>query len=163
MTKIFKEESSSTLFEEQEDVSTDKSAPTAVLVEPYARKGTQKTKFNLAPCSGGAKGSSRYLASPGDKANVQWIIQNPVKQGKCKISIAKGHPDDLASFHFLKVESDSFNRRNGQFKCGSPDKTVEDAMVQLPTDMTCEDCTLQWQYEAPGYGKLLPPFYTLMC
>jgi len=27
-------------------------------------------------------------------------------------------------------------------------------MAQLPGDMTCTDCTLQWAYEAPGYGTI---------
>lgn len=112
-SKYFNEQAS-TLFEE-ESSKTAKGAPTAYLVDPYARKGTSKSKFNLAPCSGGILGTSRSLASPGEKTNVQWIIQNPVKGGKCKVSLAKGHPDDLGSYQTLVVNDPSYNARTGQF------------------------------------------------
>jgi len=107
-------EGSTTLYEEEGD-SSRKQAPTALLVDPYARKGSTKSKFNLAPCGGGIKGKSRYLASPGEKTEVQWIIEHPVKNGKCKVSISKGHPDDLNSYQVLTVNNPTLDKRTGQF------------------------------------------------
>lgn len=68
-----------TLYIEQKGTQTY--PPEGFLVEPYARKGTSKTIFGMAPCGGGLKGQSKYVASPGDKAKVEWIIKNPVKGG----------------------------------------------------------------------------------
>lgn len=64
-----------------EESTANKEAPMAYLVEPYARRGTAKSRFDLPPCSGGVQGKTKYLAQPGEKANVQWIIQNPVAGG----------------------------------------------------------------------------------
>lgn len=126
----------------------------AYLVEPYARRGTAKSRFDVAPCSGGVQGKTKYLAEPGQKANVQWIIQNPVEGGKCQVRLSTGHPDDDASYHFLKVDGHGFNSRTGTFRCGDPKKAVEEAQVSIPSDISCEQCTLQWIYQAPGYGSL---------
>jgi hypothetical protein len=137
-----------------ENGSSDKKAPMAYLVEPYARKGTTKSRFDMAPCSGGVQGQSKYLAQPGDKTNVQWIIQNPVVGGRCQVSLSSGHPDDISSYHHLTVEGLDYNARTGTFECGNPEKAVEEAIVHLPRGETCEKCTLQWVYQAPGYGSL---------
>lgn len=114
LASYFKEQAT-TLYEEEGD-SGAKAAPTALLVEPYTRKETPKSKFNLAPCSGGLKGSARYVASQGEKTKVQWIIKNPVAGGQCKIRISKGHPDDLASYDNLIVDAEGYNRKTGEFK-----------------------------------------------
>ncbi len=53
----------------------------AYLVEPYARRGTAKSRFDIHPCGGGVQGKIKYLAQPGEEAKVQWIIQNPVQGG----------------------------------------------------------------------------------
>lgn len=53
----------------------------AYLVEPYARRGTAKSRFDIPPCGGGVQGKIKYLAQPGEEAKVQWIIQNPVQGG----------------------------------------------------------------------------------
>jgi hypothetical protein len=52
------------------------------------------------------------------------------------------------------VEDHGYDSRTGTFACGDPEKSIEDAKVQLPYGMNCEQCTLQWIYEAPGYGSL---------
>lgn len=65
-----------------------------------------------------------------------------------------GHPDDLSSYYYLAVDSSTYDKNTGKFTCGSDEKTVEDIMAQLPSGMTCADCTLQWTYEAPGYGTI---------
>lgn len=122
----------------EESDSANKEAPQGYLVEPYARKGTAKSRFDLPPCSGGVQGKSKYLAQPGESANVQWIIQNPVQGGHCQIRLSKGHPDDPSSYHFLRVEGHNFNERSGTFSCGDPTKTVEEAVVTIPKDQTCE-------------------------
>lgn len=126
----------------------------AYLIEPYARKGTAKSKFDLAPCSGGIKGQSKYLAQPGEKTEVEWTIQNAVRGGRCQIRLSRGHPDDIGSYHPLPVAGHGYDARTGTFNCGDPAKKVEEVKVQIPFDTTCTDCTLQWIYEAPGYGSL---------
>lgn len=126
----------------------------AYLVEPYARRGTAKSRFDIPPCSGGVQGKTKYLAQPGEKANVQWIIQNPVPGSHCEVKLSNGHPDDKSSYHNLKVEGRNFNSRTGTFDCGDPQKTIEDATVIFPSNIACEQCTLQWVYTAPGYGSM---------
>lgn len=108
----------------------------------------------MAPCSGGIKGQSKYLAQPGEKTEVQWIIQNPIKSGRCQIRLSRGHPDDASSYHSLPIAGHGYDARTGTFDCGDPTKTVEEAKVQIPFDTTCTDCTLQWIYEAPGFGSI---------
>ena len=132
----------------------NKYPPEGFLVEPYARKGTSRNQFGLAPCGGGLQGQSKYIANPGDKTKVQWIIKNPVKNGLCQIRLSKGHPNDLSTYQTLPVNVDTYDSRNGKFQCGDASKAVEEATVVFPSDVTCSECTLQWIYEAPGYGTL---------
>ena len=56
-------------------------APKGYLVEPYARRGTARSRFDITPCGGGVQGKTKSLAQPGSKTNVQWIIQDPVPGG----------------------------------------------------------------------------------
>jgi len=108
----------------------------------------------MAPCSGGIQGKSKYLAEPGDKANIQYIIQNPVKGGRCLIRLSRGHPDDPSSYFPLPATGNGYDARTGTFQCGDPEKSIEEIKAQLPYDTSCQKCTLQWIYEAPGYGSL---------
>ncbi|CAI2362845.1 unnamed protein product [Moneuplotes crassus] len=129
-------------------------APKAYLIEPYARRGTSKSLFNAPPCGDGIQGNSKFLAQPGSKAQIQWIIQNPVPGGHCQIKLSSAHSDDISSYNFLQVNVNDFNSRTGTFSCGDPQKTIEEATVVFPYDIYCERCTLQWIYNAPGYGSI---------
>lgn len=153
LNKMYFTDQPSSLYVEETD-QQNSNMPMAYLVEPYARKNTEKSRFDMPPCSGGVKGKSKYLAQPGEKTNVQWIIQNPVSGGRCKVKLSRGHPDDIASYHSLPVAGHGYDSRTGSFECGEPNKSIEEAVVQLPIDTVCDECTLQWIYEAPKYGSL---------
>ena len=127
--------------------------PEGFLIEPYARKGTSRTQFGNQPCGGGVQGPSKYITSPGEKTKVQWIIKNPAKNGLCQINLSRGHPDDISTYQTLTVNSPSLGTKNGKFECGDQSKEVEEIIVELP-NITCSEWTLQWIYEAPGYGTL---------
>jgi hypothetical protein len=128
--------------------------PEGYLIDPVSRDGTSRTDFGLEPCGGGTKGVTRYKAQPGEKTEVEWIIKNPVKNSHCQIRISRGRSDDPSSYQNLKVEGKGYDAGTGKFKCGDEDSMIEEATVQLPYDSSCPDCTLQWIYEAPGYGKI---------
>jgi hypothetical protein len=119
------------------DSTEDHQTPQAFLIQPYARKGTKRTKFGGAPCGGGILGKSRFVATPGENINVQWIIQDPVPSGKCQIKISKGHPDDEISYEHLEAVNLS-DKYSGKFDCGDEEKTVDEANIKLP-DTTCTE------------------------
>jgi len=128
--------------------------PQGFLLDPVSRKGTSRSDFGLAPCGGASKGQARLLADPGQKTEVQWLIKDPVEGGHCQIRLSRSEEDDPNSFESLHVEGNGYDSRTGKFKCGDPHKTVETATVKLPYETSCPHWTLQWVYEAPGYGKL---------
>lgn len=70
------------------------------------------------------------------------------------VKLSRGHPDDPTSYHPLPVSGHGYDPRTGTFECGDPTKSIEEAEVQLPYDSSCDECTLQWVYEAPNYGSL---------
>jgi hypothetical protein len=147
-------ETSSTLYLDESVDGHSQNPPEAYLVEPVSRSGTSRTGFGLGPCGGGSKGKSRFYADPGEKTEVQWIIKNPAPNGHCQIRVARGHGDDESAFENVSVEGHGYDRSTGKFRCGDPDKAIEVVTVKLPYDTSCPDCTLQWIYDAPGFGKM---------
>lgn len=129
-----------------------KEPPEVFLIDPISREGTSRTAFGLAPCGGGSKGKSRFVAEPGEKTDVEWIIKHPVKGGRCQVKLSRGHGADPNSYEVLHVDGHGFDKSTGKFICGESGELIEEVQVQLPYDTSCPDCTLQWTYEAPGYG-----------
>jgi hypothetical protein len=146
-------ETSSTLMADEYGTGA-KLPPEGFLVDPVSRDGTSRTDFNLEPCGGGIKGKTRYLAQPGETFELLWIIKNPVPNGHCQLKISKGRSSDSSSFETLHVKGKGFDPGTGKFNCGNEDTAIESAVVQLPYDTSCPDCTIQWVYDAPGYGKM---------
>jgi len=134
--KYFAEGSSTLLVEETADGD---GPPQAFLLGPVSRKGTSRGDFGLAPCGGGSKGQARYMADPGEKTEVEWLIQNPAAGGHCQIKLSRGNGDDPNSFETLVVEGNGFDKSTGKFNCGDPEKAVEVAVVKLPYDTSCPD------------------------
>lgn len=146
-------EASATLMADEYSTGT-KLPPEGFLVDPVSRDGTSRTDFNLEPCGGGIKGKTRYLAQPGETFEFLWIIKNPVPNGHCQLRVSKGKSSDPASFETLHVKGRGFDPGTGKFNCGDDDTAIESAIAQLPYDTSCPDCTIQWIYDAPGYGKM---------
>lgn len=152
--QYFAESSTTLVVKKDEDEVVEKHPPEIYLIDPVSREGTSRTGFNLAPCGGGSKGKTRYLAQPGEKTEVEWIIQHPVAGGRCQINLARGHSDDPESYKMVHVIGHGFDSSTGYFQCGDENATIEEVEVQLPYDNSCPDCTIQLVYDAPGYGKM---------
>lgn len=111
--------------------------PQAFLLDPVSRKGTSRSDFGLTPCGGASKGQSRFMADPGQKTEVEWLIKDPVEGGHCQIMLSRDENDDPSSFEKLHVEGNGYDSSTGKFKCGDPQKTIESATVRLPYDTSC--------------------------
>jgi hypothetical protein len=132
----------------------DTKRPRAFLIDPVPRMGTSKSDFGLEPCGGGIKGRSRYMANPGEKMEIQWIIENPAPNSHCMLRISRGSADDSESYEKVYVEGRGYDSSTGKFKCGDRDSAIEIVKATMPYDTSCPDCVLQWVYDAPGYGLL---------
>jgi hypothetical protein len=78
-SKYYASDTSRLLLDLDDDIEEDHPAPRAFLLQPYARKGTKRTKFGQPPCGGGILGQSRFVATPGENIQQKCIKNNYYK------------------------------------------------------------------------------------
>jgi len=122
-------------------------APELLLLDPKPRLLANLSDPNNQPCGGLEKGAVHYLAQPGSKALIQWKVLHSAPEGNCTLRVGHGldqEEGDENKFITL-IPRDGSADQHGSFACGR-DIGYEAKEFKLPNNITCDSCTLQFEF-----------------
>ena len=73
-----------------------------------------------------------------------WKVVHPSSVGNCTIRFGSGN--DESAFTVL-YPRDGTADSTGKFPCGRFSTPYEGKEFRFPKDITCDSCTLQWEWE----------------
>lgn len=71
--------------------------------------------------------------------------------GNCTIRLGSGVSQE--NFQVIKPIDGSANKL-GKFECGREHNNYDGKVIKLPKDLTCDDCTIQLEWETKAAGVL---------
>jgi hypothetical protein len=122
-----------------------------MLLDPKPRTFSNWTGVNNQPCGGIPKGHVHYLAKPNSRNYIEWKVLHPSKTGNCTVRLGQGLDED--DFTVLFPRDGSADKKTGSFPCGREITAYEGKEFRFPKDFTCDECTLQWEWETE-FGQL---------
>ena len=120
------------------------------MLDPKPRSFSNSSTVNGPPCGGSEKGNVHYIATPGSRNYIQWKVIHPSPEGNCTIRVGQGFDED--EFLILRPR-DGSSFQDGSFPCGR-EIGYEGKEFRLPRNMTCESCTLQFEWTIAGGGQI---------
>ena len=85
------------------------------------------------------------------KMFVAWKTVHPDELGNCTIRLGAGA--NMATYSVLKPLDKSDNG-SGKFPCGREQTSYEGKNFKLPLNMSCDDCTLQLEFQTKASGSM---------
>lgn len=132
--------------------------PEMLLVQPVRREGSYESKPNIYPCGGVTKGKANALTNLGSKIDTIWEVRYPVANGNCTVSLSPALEENFIKLKpYINSYSLNTNDNNNNnmltnndytFNCGRQ-LGFEFMEFELPTDYSCDHCTLQIEWNTP--------------
>ena len=126
-----------------DQLDDDSSEPVAAVAD------TSSFNPRTAPCGGYKKGKVHFDVEMDTKILVAWKTVHPDAEGNCTIRLGVGAQEG----DYKVLRPNDKQDVNGKFACGREQSNYEGKVVQLPQNFTCDDCTLQVEWETRAAGK----------
>jgi len=106
---------------------------------------------HLEPCGGFKPGRVHFDAEVSSKVFVAWKTVHPDATGNCTLRLGAG----LMQSNFEVIRPlDKSADIHGKFPCGRDQSDYDGKMIKLPLNLTCDECTIQLEWETKASGKL---------
>lgn len=83
---------------------------------------------------------------------MAWKTLHPDAAGNCTIRLGSGVSQ--GGFKTLQPVDKSGLTSSGKFPCGREQSNYDGKLIKLPSNLTCDACTLQVEFETKASGKL---------